>query len=960
MPDLAKPDLWARHDDVARAVAGGDRRSAAEGRVAAAKLIPPQVSDPFVARERLLTLLDHATRSPVTVLSAGPGSGKTQLLASWRAQGRGPGPVAWLSLDPADNDPARFWVSVLAAVSESGAVGAGDPLDVLRVPSAVDARFLDRIIGGLADLPSPVVLVLDDFHEITDTAVLDAVAELLRHLPAQLRLVFATRADPPLPMYRLRLAGELTEIRAAGLAFGPHEATQLFAGHGLPLDRAQVVTLLTRTEGWAAGLRLAAMSLVGCDDLSRGVATYAGDDRSVAEYLIAEVLCRLEPQVQRFLLRTCVTDRLCGDLADAMTGRRGGGQLLERLVRDNAFVSGLGDRPAWYRYHPMFAEVLRHRLSVESPAEVPALHAAAAQWFADHGEPIEAVRHAMAGEDWRLAGMIIGRVGVPLLLSANRQTLSRMLDQLPARPAGDADVAAAVVARVSRPAETDQLAIQIGLAGRLIDDLPAFERRRLAAARRLLALGVARLGGDIDAMSEAADDVLRLVRADLVPDPRMVEQYRAIALTNKGVAQTWTGHTADAERTLHSALIAAELAGLELVELNSLSYLGLVHAVDGRLRSADALVRQATRFADDRGWRSEMQIGAAYLAAVIVHLERWEIDEARGLLESELTAIEPSLEPALAHAAGLVRARLLSVTGDFDGARAEVARVRRRYPGSVAPGVLRRWGRVVEVEIDLAAGDPAAALSRLARLSEPAPASHRERVLRARAHLALGSPQEAEDVLHPVRNASSVDDVVLIHTWLTEALIADRLREDSRALDWLSRALALAEDEQIRLPFHLLGSRLRALLSRHVQVGGGHHEFVSTMLGVRATAGGGVARRPPRWPDPLTDRELTMLRFLPTMRSNSEIAQELCVSPNTVKAHLKTLFRKLAVSNRRDAVRRARELGLLPEVSATGSMGRLPVHPLLAGAPAVGKAVGRPDPTADLDEFQAEGLHTRQ
>jgi LuxR family maltose regulon positive regulatory protein len=949
------------HDDVAQAVAGGDRLSTAEGHVAAAKLIPPQVSAPFVARPRLVTLLDHATRGPVTVLSAGPGSGKTQLLASWRTEGRAPGSVAWLSLDPADNDPARFWGSVLAALSASGAVGAGDPLDALRVPSAVDARFLDRIIGGLADLPGPVVLVLDDFHEITDTAVLDAVADLLRHLPAQLRLVFATRADPPLPMYRLRLAGELTEIRAADLAFGPHEATQLFAGHGLPLDRAQVVTLLTRTEGWAAGLRLAAMSLVDCDDIDRGVATYAGDDRSVAEYLIAEVLCRLDPQVQRFLLRTCVSDRLCGDLADAMTGRRGGGQLLERLVQDNAFVSGLGDRPAWYRYHPMFAEVLRHRLSVESPAEVPELHAAAAQWFADHGEPIEAVRHAMAGADWRLAGTIIGRVGVPLMLSANRQTLSRLLDQLPARPTGAADEAAAVVAGAAhRPAETDQLAIQIGLAGRLIDDLPPAERRKLAAARRLLALGVARLGGDIDAMSEAADDVLRLVGADLVPDPRMTEQYRSIALTNKGAAQAWTGQTMDAVRTLHSALIAAELAGLELVELNSLSYLALVHAIDGRLRSADALVRQAIRFADDRGWRSEMQIGAAYLAAVIVHLERWEIDEARGLLESELTPIEPSIEPALAHAAGLVRARVLAVTGDFDGARAEVARVRRRYGGSAAPGVLRRWGRVVEVEIDLAAGDPAAALSRLERLSEPAPAIHRDRVLKARAHLALGSPHEADDVLRPVRNGSSVDHVVLIHSWLTEALIADRLREDSRALDCLSRALALAEDEQIRLPFHLLGSRLRAMLSRHVQVGGGHHEFVSTMLGVRATVGSGVARRPPRWPDPLTDRELTMLRFLPTMRSNSEIAQELCVSPNTVKAHLKTLFRKLAVSTRRDAVRRARELGLLPEVSATGSDGRLPVHPLLAGTPAVGRVVGRPDPTADLDEFQAEGLHTRQ
>ena len=956
MPHLGEPDSQAESD----AARDSDRLAGGGTTLASAKLAPPQIPEPFVPRPRLLTLLDEATRRPVTVVSAGPGSGKTLLLAWWRLAGRPPGPVAWLSLDPADNDPARFWGYVLEALAASGAVAADSPLTALRIPTAVDARFVDRIADGICGLGGPVVLVLDDLHEITDTAVLDGLADLVRHLPAPLRLVLATRADPPLPLHRLRLSDELTEVRAADLAFGADEAAQLFAGHGLPLDHDQVATLLTRTEGWAAGLRLAAMSLVGCDDVGRGVDRYAGDDRTVAEYLIAEVLCRLDRPVRRFLLRTCLSDRLCGELADAMTGEHDGAQVLERLVHDNAFVVGLGDRQAWYRYHPMFVEVLRHRLSVESPTEVPTLHAAAAEWFAEHGEPIEAVRHAMAAEDWRLAGMIIGRIGVPLLLSTNRQTLSRMLEQLPAHTASE------TITRIDDGgSETDRLAVQIGLAGRLIDDLPAAERHPLVAAHRLLALGVARLRGDIGRMTEAADDVLRLVDADSVLDARMVEQYRAIALTNKGVAQTWIGQGASAEATLHAALTAAQLAGLELVDLNSTSYLALVHAIAGRLDSASALARQAIHFADARGWRSEMQIGAAYLAAAVVHLERLEIDDARRLLEGELVAIEPVIEPALAHGTGLVRSRMLALTGDFDRARAELLRVRRQYAGPAAPGMLRRWGRIVDAEIDLAAGDPAAALGGLAGRSDGWPRIHRERVLAARAHLALGSPQDAEEALLPVREAPDVDLIVLINTWVTEVLIADRLRQDSRALDGLSRALALADEERIRLPFQTLGSRLRPLLSRHIQLGGGYDTFVSSLISTRTAPGRGVARRPPRWPDPLTDRELTMLRFLPTMRSNSEIAAELCVSPNTVKAHLKTLFRKLAVGNRRDAVRRAREWGLLPEVGASDAVppvrdDQLVFDPPIGGRSAVGPVVGRLGPAADLDEFEPEGLHTRQ
>ena len=312
----------------------------------ASKLTPPRISLRQVPRPRLFDLLHGGTQQLLTLVSAPAGAGKTTLLASWGSSRQPPGPVAWLSLDPADNQAGKFWAYALAALGRSGAVPGDSPLRALAPPPDPDERFLAPLVSGLAKLPAPVVLVLDDLHSITDATVLEGLEFLLRHAPPQLRLVLATRVDPPVPLQRLRVSGRLSHVRAADLAFTVAEVAELLAASdGRPtLSDDDLALLQARTEGWAAGLRLAAMSLEGQPDPHRFVTELAGDDKSIADYLTGEVLDRQPQELRSFLLQTCIVDELNGDLADTLTGGDDGESMLARLERANGFVTTVGGR----------------------------------------------------------------------------------------------------------------------------------------------------------------------------------------------------------------------------------------------------------------------------------------------------------------------------------------------------------------------------------------------------------------------------------------------------------------------------------------------------------------------------------------------------------------------------------------------------------------------------------------
>src|SRR5215216_4848857 len=370
-----------------------------------------------VPRRRLYALLDEGTRGPVTLLAASAGYGKTLLLTSWAQAGRTPGPVAWMTAGPDDHQPASFWAHVLGALDDAGVLPAGGPPGDPGPPAASGSPLLRWLAARLAELPRPVVLVLDDLHEAGGGAVAAELRLLPRYAPPQLRLVVATRADPPLVLHRLRVAGQLGELREADLAFTGSEAEAMLGDHGVTLPAGDLEALLRRTEGWAAGLRLAALTLRDHPLPGRFVDELAGDDRAIAGYLLEEVLAVQPPELRAFLLWTSVPDRICGGLADALTGRADGAEVLARLEREHVFTMASGPGRDWYRYHPLFAELLRAELRHERPEELPALHRKAAAWQAANGLPVDAVRSALAGDDLDQAIDLLADGWLSLLVS---------------------------------------------------------------------------------------------------------------------------------------------------------------------------------------------------------------------------------------------------------------------------------------------------------------------------------------------------------------------------------------------------------------------------------------------------------------------------------------------------------------------------------------------------------------
>src|SRR5665811_466735 len=387
----------------------------------------------LVARPTLRERLSRGAESALTLVSAPAGFGKTTLLTKWlggaAADGRS---AAWLSLDRRDNDPALFWSYLVAALqAASPEVGAG-ALSLLQSPQAPIEAVLATLLNDLSVVSNDVVLVLDDYHVIDSRDVQDGMTFLLEHLPPQIHLVIASRADPALPLPRLRARGELVEIRSADLRFTPDEAAEyLNQKMGLALTAQDVAALEGRTEGWIAALQLAALSMQGRDDIAGFIAGFAGDDRYIVDYLVEEVLARQPESIRSFLLKTSILSRLTGPLCDAVTGQDGGKAMLEALDRGNLFLVQLDDRRRWYRYQHLFGDVLRARLHDEQPDRVHELHARASDWYERNGDRSEAIRHALAAEDFERAADLV-ELAIPAMRRSRQEaTLRRWIEALP-------------------------------------------------------------------------------------------------------------------------------------------------------------------------------------------------------------------------------------------------------------------------------------------------------------------------------------------------------------------------------------------------------------------------------------------------------------------------------------------------------------------------------------------------
>jgi LuxR family transcriptional regulator, maltose regulon positive regulatory protein len=870
-----------------------------------------------VARRRLFGLLDEGVKGPLTLLAAPAGYGKTLLLTTWTTTGgRRPGPVAWVRVGPGDHQPPQFWAHMLAALRGAEVVPPDGLLAGLSPQAEIGDGFLHAFVAGLFELDRPVVLILDDLHEATGQAVTGQLRFLIRHAPSQLRLVVATRADPPLALHRLRVAGQLSEIREADLAFTLEEAGALLADHGVQLSGGELETLWRRTEGWAAGLRLAALSMRGQSQPGRFVADLAGDDRAIAGYLVEEVLAAQPPELRRFLLRTAVADRLSGDLADALTGGSDGARVLARLEREHVFTSASGPDRTWYRYHPLFAELLRAELRYEHAGELPDLHRRAATWHAGNGQPVPAVRHALAAGDVDQAAGLLASGWAAMLAQGQAGLLAELVSRLP----GDrvrATPELAVVAALSRLAlgrleEADAwLGLAVAAEPRLATEAagrggPGARQPRTGAAMRLARLYRARLVGDVADAGPAAR---------LPPAPGDDDDQRTLAHALLGVALLWSGQLEAAEASLEQARADAGRTGRQIVTLGSTAHLALLEGVRGRLARAAELGRAATEQARRVDWSASPQLADAHLALAVVAYHRDELAAATAALERATRSSVAGDRP-LRLAAAVLGAWVAAGTG-----RQEAAEALGRLAGALAatggrpPRLLAAAARAGRAKLLAATGDEEAALALLGQGdSGPSPV---EALVLARLRLARGDPAAAGRALAPLLAGGPGQPTpelpLAIEAHLLDALAGQELADNAAAARSLRRALDLAAPEGYRRVFVEGGAPVRVLLADHLHRDNTHHLLVGSLLERLRTAGqaGPPTGRPAALAAPLSEREQVVLRYLSSRLSAGEIADELYVSLNTVKTHIKSIYRKLDTNRRWDAVKRARQLQLL-------------------------------------------------
>jgi LuxR family transcriptional regulator, maltose regulon positive regulatory protein len=887
------------------------RRPRAGMPVLASKITAPGVPGWAVPRPRITKLIAEGTRwCPLTVVTGPAGGGKTMALALWAAAE--PGPVAWVSLDEFDNRPRVFWSYLVAALRRSGVAVPGALPAAARGPAA-DHLFVQRLASALAAQDPPVTLVLDDLHLLTGPRVLDGLDYVLRNAGPGLRLVACSRADPLLPLHRYRLAGELAEIRASDLAFSTAEAGLLLARHGSTLSAGSLECLTRRTEGWAAGLRLAAISLRTHPDPDLFARELIAEDSALAGYLVEEVLNAQPPEARDVLLSTSILEQVSAEAASELTGNEQAGRILPALARANAFVQPAGG--GWYRYHTLFAEVLRLKLRHEHPGRVAALHRRAARWHERNGSLADAVRHAAEAGDWPLAAsMVIDAQAISQIIEPrDSPSLAAQFCRMPPGQAWTEPqpylVCAAEALSAGRP---ESSAAALDAAETILGRLPADQQAAGGLAAAMIRLAAARRAGDLAAAAAAAG------RAEVLVSrmPRELadrnRQIRARVLSDRGAVELWSGRLDEADRVLDSGAAAAAAAGGEHERAGCLGHLALVEAMRGRLSRAAGLAAQAAAAAaaGRRGPAVQYPNSAALVALAWAHLEHNELRETRSRLTQARAALTISPDK-LVSAVACLAAALGDLAEGHPRAAAKMAGQARR--GWSVPPWLEHRLTLVESRACAAAGDIRAALA--AAEQAGCDNSPEAAVTLAFAWAAAGDRNKARRALAPALAASAqVPERARLQAWLVDARLSYGSGDHAHGRRSLASALRLGEREQLRLPFAMERTWLRPVLEREPALARAHQRLLGpglTSPGLAPASQAAPAQLAPVIVEQLSERERDVLRWMSGMLTTAEIASELHISINTVKTHLKSIYRKLGAAHCREAVRRGRQLGLI-------------------------------------------------
>jgi len=843
----------------------------------------------------------------VTVISAPPGSGKTVLLRSWISQAGAAASAAWVTVRRGERDPVQFWLSVLGSLRQTPS-GLALIRPLTAAPDLDGWAIAERLLADLAPLQDRTYLVIDDVQELDPVQAQRQLELLVIRAPAELRFVLATRHDVRLGLHRMRLAGELGEIREPDLRFTVAEAAELFAAVGVTLP--DPAPLVERTEGWAAGLRLAALSLAGHPDPERFAEEFSGTERTVAEYLLAEVLDRQPEPVRRLLLRTSVLERINGELADLLTGDSGGERVLLELEQANAFVVSLDAGRSWFRYHHLFADLLQLELRRSEPEEVTALHRAASGWFARNGYPVEAVRHAQAARDWELAARLLADSWYSLQLDGQAATTHELLAGIPAGVRrANAELAALAAAEELGHGALEAAERYLSLAERAMASVPDARRAHAQLLVGITRLVLARQRWNLRAVTE---ETRRLERADEALDaarPQLGEELRALALISLGSTEFWAAGQ-DPERHLEMGVALARRIRRPFLEFTGLAYQAAAGIYQSFTRAAEC-GRQAIELAERHGWTNEPAAGLTYVILGAILAWQMRPGEAQSWVQRAERVLRAETEPAAVLGMHRARAVLELARGRDADALAALQAAERLGGRLTAPHRHLTPTRALLLHTLVRLREVERAEQMVADLGEHDRDHGETRIATAVLRLAQGDPRAAISTLAPVLDGSAplVWPAWLVEAFLLQAIARDALGDEDAADRALERALDLAEPDGALLWFFL--HPVPGLLRRHARRRTAHPALIADILSLLAGSRPAPPAGPPPALEPLSASEIRVLRYLPTHLSAPQIASELHVSHNTIRTHMRHLYAKLGTHRRSEAVERARALGLL-------------------------------------------------